>query len=127
MRPSTTIELLPKTIEAIRTSSDDMEELILIDFERNQESITEMLKHYESDKEATGQVYNYDDIVILSMTQEGQGDITINFTVFVYSGCRDINANIEEKISAEIRVDFGGQTATLIGQELMPERDPDEF
>ena len=79
-------------------------------------------------KDAQGQIYGYDSIEDFTIDEDGYGGFTVLYTVNIYSGCRDLNKDLDdESMYVEMEVDFEDGSVLLTGEELAPQRDPDEF
>lgn len=126
-RPSVTIELRSITIQAIRDNQEDKDDLLQEDIENDKDSIINLLRNYADEKDHRGQVDDYDSIEYLEVDKSGVGGFTIYYRVNIYSGCKDLDEDLDEEMHVEINIDFKNKTANLIGEELMPQREPDEY
>nr|WP_281719620.1 hypothetical protein [Nitrosomonas nitrosa] len=127
MAPSTTIKLRNETISAIRNDTGEGDDLLLEDIESSEDDVIDLLKNYEQEKDPRGQVYTIDEIESVEINKDGRGGFWAYFPVNVYSGCRDIDEDFDEEKYISIEVDFNTGLATLTGDELLPERDPDSY
>jgi hypothetical protein len=62
----------------------------------------------------------------LEVDEEGQGYMIVDYTIHIYSGCRDMVLDEESDLTVNIAIDLESGEALLTGEEI-PEREPDNY
>lgn len=126
MAPSIVIDIRNETIKSLQHSDERKVKLLIADIEKANESIINLLRHYEREKDHKGQVHRFHDIKTLTINEDGHGALTIFFPVNIFNGCKGIDADFDDHVHVTIKLDLEKKTALLTGEELMPEREPDD-
>lgn len=126
MAPSIVIDIRNETIKSLQHSDERKVKLLIADIEKANESIINLLRHYEREKDHKGQVHRFHDIKTLTINEDGLGALTIFFPVNIFNGCKGIDADFDDHVHVTIKLDLDKKTALLTGEELMPEREPDD-
>ena len=127
MIPTASIPLQQQTIDAIKNDGEEKLELFLEDLDRSKNELIELLREYQNEKDQRGQVYTFDPIDDVEIEADGKGGFWVDFPVNIYSGCRDVNGDIEEQKYISITIDFENNSAELTGEATNPVREPDEY
>jgi hypothetical protein len=126
MAPSVSINIGNETILAIQHGDGEKVNLLIADMEKANDRIVSLIRNYETEKDHKGQVNRFHPINTLTMNEDGHGGLTIFFPVNIFNGCKGIDADFNDKVNITISIDFTNKTALLTGDELMPEREPDD-
>lgn len=128
MEPFVIIPIRPETVYNIQHGDiGEAANMLQDDIEAAEQMLISLLKNYEQEKDPRGQVVTMGNIQSLEIDKDGVGQFLIYFPVNVYSGCKNIDEDFDEEMSVSINVDTTNNTATLTGEMLNPQRDPDEY
>ena len=120
------ISISNQTIQAIRHGDGNKEELLIADMDHAHDNIHSLVRNYETEREHKGQAITFHPIKTVTINQVGSGSFTLYFPVNIFNGCKGIDANFDDKVHITIKLDMENNTALLIGEERMPEREPDD-
>lgn len=85
-------------------------------------TIERLLFNYDFD---TGSIHNVE-IVDGEISKEGKGVLNVEFEVYYYFGCDDINRTDNDEMEIKVSINLRNGEITLIGEEQQ-ERLPDEY
>ena len=120
--PTKTFKVSEKLIEAFKLETD-LRETLLIDELNNTPELLGLVRNYLFGRFT---VYGLDDIMINEIEGFG-GSFEVEYRIFEYNGCANLDAELEEQITVEFDINPDTSEITLTGEEIRERSTNDEF
>lgn len=122
-----TIKIDLPTIQAIKVNSKNKIKLLENLLEEQKDKIIRVLNSYDHFDGTLGEVHDCDiDEDSIRINKKGIGEFRVDFQVYYYFGCADIDKEYEQEMNFIIEVNLNNQDAEIIG-EVWDERQEDDF
>jgi hypothetical protein len=119
------IQLSANGIAAIIGDEPDRFDNIADELENHTADISSLLTSYHWNEKAMVHTLKINRQSI-EIDKSGKGRFTVNYGTNIHYGCSDIDIELENKMTINIKVDMQTRKAILTG-EYIPEREPDSY